>query len=115
MNDKQMDLTTRKVVAEPGDGFERQPADMGAAVHAATSDAVALYHEKSYTIPELAELINKSVTVVRRYISAGRFPNHYKDGPFESSKIRIPQRDVDAYMAERVQSQPAAVTTDGAE
>ncbi len=106
-------MENKQIEFEPGDGFdslpEFDPAIERTGIAESKPVAVAIYNEPSFTIPELADKINKSVTIVRRYIANGLFPNAYKDGPYESSKFRIPQRDVDRYIQSVVNSNPTPV------
>ena len=111
MKTKHVKDPERSAVIEPGDGFEISETP----VVIPGGASIDLYTEKSYTVPELAALINKSVTVTRRYIVAGRFPNNYKDGPFQSSKLRIPERDVAAYMTAVIEAEPEPATDNDAE
>lgn len=105
-------MKNKQIEFEPGDGFELLPDDGSGervAIPVGDINPTAIYDELSFTIPELADKINKSVTIVRRYIANGLFPNAYKDGPYESSKFRIPQRDVDRYIQSVVNSKQTPV------
>ncbi len=60
-------------------------------------EAIAIFDERAWTIPEAADELRKSVTVIRRYIEGGVFENAYKDGATVGSRWLIPQRDIDTY------------------
>jgi len=117
-------MKNKSIKIEPGDGFipekpvfvaETDPAEtiiIPESFKLDRPDPASIYDERSLTVPELAERLNKSVTVIRRYIADGRFPNAYKDGPYKSSKIRVPKRDVDNYIKTVLISNPAAKNPD---
>lgn len=104
----------KRIEMQPGDGFELAQQWITDTTRE-TNEAIAVYNEQSFTIPELAAELGKSVTVIRRYIAAGLFPNAYKDGPFTSSKYRVPKRDIDSYKAAMIQSKRAAADGDTAD
>lgn len=51
------------------------------------------------SVSEVAEILGVSRSTVHEFLKRGYFPNSYKLDPFRKSRVVIPRKDVDVYIA----------------
>ena len=57
--------------------------------------------EKMLSTEEAAQLLGVTVESINRWLRAGHFPNAWRINPHNRSRWRIPQSDIDAFVAMR--------------
>lgn len=67
------------------------------------------------TVREAAKALGARVRTVQKWLNQGHFPGAYKLGPGTTSPWRIPQTDVDTFLAQRQPGPPAKLPGPGAD